>query len=160
MLLSNAQSWFSQESTVQPCKYMNGSAAWGIGLASMASTNDNCSYSGTGSNAYYVIIGAGDTPVDFNDYDMADSSVLGTGKMISSNQTAAWVKETGDTLTTTWTNTSDAAITIKEVGVAFKNSSTANSKGANILVSRQLLSTPVTIQPNESYVFSYTISVK
>lgn len=130
-----------------------------ISLTYMGGTNNASHYCGNSSSTFHVMIGGGDTAPTKNDYDMADTSIIASDKMVSMTQVASATRESGTTVTTQWKNNSSSAIVIKELGLAFKRSSTAYSKAANILFARKVLDTPVTVQPGETYAFSYNIKI-
>lgn len=120
----------------------------------------NCHYgSNNGYNSAHVIVGGGDTPVTKEDYDMADTSILGNDKLRSVRQTATYNASNGAVVTTMWRNDSAAPITVKEIGVAYKADMTAYDKTKNVLLARKVLDSPVTIQPGESYVFTYNFKI-
>ena len=134
-----------------------------IQLTALSTTQAGSHYCGT-ANGTYVLIGAGDTDVDFNDYDMADTDSIipsdGT-KMRDVSSSATWTSSTGSVISTVWTNFSDAPITVKEVGLVNKfTTGNAYSKSANLLIARSILETPITIGAGESYAFTYSVSVK
>lgn len=141
---------------------MNGSTFNGVLYSSSVGTNSSaCHYGGNGYAAYHVIIGAGNTPVTVDDYDLADSSIMASDKMQSQNQSANSNRNNGAVVSTQWYNSSAAPITVKEIGLAFKNNSNNQySKSVNVLAARKVLDTPVTIQPGETYVFTYKVSAE
>lgn len=120
-----------------------------------------CHYGGDGSGAYHVIIGAGTTPVTIDDFDLADSSIMAADKMVSQLQATTSSRAHGSVVSTQWYNSSDAPITVKEIGLAYKFMSNSRyTKSANFLCGRQILDTPVTINPGETYTFSYRVTVE
>ncbi len=159
MLLLNMHCGIMQQSNI--AKFMDGSNfASYFGLQQMTFINANCVYgSSSGYGAFHVIAGAGDTPVTEEDYDMADISILANDKLRSIQQTATYAQSNGAVVTTSYRNDSASPITVKEIGLAYKNSNTAYSKAANILITRKVLDSPVTIQPGDTYVFSYNIKI-
>lgn len=159
MLLKNFQSCFAANGA--PVKRMSGNSSnYTFGTTALSYSNGTCHYGGSGSNACHIVIGAGDTAPTWNDYDMADASIMASDKMKSLNQTAVFDAGSGGTVTVQWKNNSSSPITVKEVGLAFKNGSAAYSKDTNYIVARKVLPTPVTIQPDEVYAFTYRVSVK
>lgn len=160
MFVKNFQSIFSNSNTT--IKYMNGSTFSGVLYSSSIATNSSgCHYGGNGYAAYHVIIGAGDTPVTVDDYDLADASIMASDKMQSQNQSTTSSRNNGTVVNTQWYNSSAAPITVKEIGLAFKNNTNnPYSKSINILAARKVLDTPVTIQPGETYVFTYRVSAE
>lgn len=121
--------------------------------------NATCHYSGNGSGAFWVAIGAGDTAPTSDDYDMADSSIMASDKMVSQKQFCSASRDGGAICNTQWVNNSSSPITVKEIGIAYKTGSATYNKGVNYLMGRKVLDTPVTIQPGEVYVFTYRISI-
>ena len=158
MLNENFQAGFNGSSTT--AKYMNGNLTGSdLLLRQLYYTSGPSHYGGTGYGTFHVMIGAGDTAPTRSEYDLADASIMADNKMKSLMQTASWQKTTGAVVTTQWQNNSNEPITVKEVALGYKNLSQAYSKGANIMVARKVLTTPVTIQPSEIYAFSYSISI-
>lgn len=128
-------------------------------ISYFGSTSTACHYCGSSSGTFYVMIGGGDTPPTKDDYDMADTSIVASDKMRSMYQTASYTTNSGATVTTQWKNFSSSPITIKELGLAYKRSSATYDKSVNILWARKVLETPVTVQPGETYAFSYNLKV-
>lgn len=159
MLLNNFNCGFCNASGI--ATLMNGSTAsyTNTELLKLSSLSENCHYCGGGNLAYHVMIGGGDTPVTKDDYDMADTSIIASDKMKSMKQIASYTLLSGASITTQWINNSSEPITIKELGLAYKYGNAAYEKNANILVSRKVLTTPLTVQPGETYAFTYNIKV-
>ena len=159
MLLLNANMCFAMSSN--RAKLMNGSNFNGYASFNIVGYDaSNCHYGSTnGYNAGHVIVGGGDTPVTKEDYDMADTSILGNDKLRSIKQTATYNGSNGAVLTTSWRNDSASPITVKEIGAAYKVNAMAYDKAYNILLARKVLDSPVTIQPGETYVFSYNFKI-
>lgn len=156
MLLKNFQAGFTSTIYAKTMDNLNNVTFY---PGNMAYNQNNIHYGGSYSGGPHVVIGAGDTPPTKEDYDLADSSIMASDKMRSLTQTASWTKEDGTVVTVQWQNNSDSAITVREVGFAMKSANTAYSKSANYLLARKVLDTPVTIQPNEVYAFSYGIKI-
>ena len=141
-------------------KFMDGSNfASYFGLSQMTYINANSHYGGSASGAFHVIAGAGDAAVTEEDYDMADISILANDKLRPIQQTATYAQSNGAVVTTSYRNDSAAPITVKEIGLAYKNDGRAYSKASNILIARKVLDSPVTIQPGETYVFTYNFKI-
>lgn len=156
MLLKNFQAGFTTNIYAKTMDNLNNVTFY---PGNMAYNSPNIHYGGSYSGGPHVVIGAGDTPPTKEDYDLADSSIMASDKMRSLTQTTSWTKEDGTVVTVQWQNNSDSAITVREVGFAMKSANTAYSKSANYLLARKVLDTPVTIQPNEVYAFSYGIKI-
>lgn len=159
MLLKNFQSGFYYGNDSKAVK-MDGGGYNKAVLNNLGYNNPDCHYGGnTANTAYHVVIGAGTTEPTTSDYDLADSSIMASNKMASLIQSATNSEAGGTTIMTQWQNLSGSAITVKEVGLAFKLAVGSYNKSSNILVARKVLDTFVTIQPNEVYAFSYNIKV-
>ncbi|MBP5594274.1 MAG: hypothetical protein J6Y02_02740 [Pseudobutyrivibrio sp.] len=157
MLLLNMNMHFAQ--TSNRAKNMAGSNYGGYqNLSVLTWNNSTCHYGGTSSGAFHVIVGAGTTPPTKEDYDMADLSIVGNDLLRPILQTATYSHaNNGAVVTTSWRNDSAAPITVTEVGLAFKYNNGVYDKASNVLDARKVLETPVTIQPGETYVFSYNL---
>ena len=158
MLLNNFNIAFSY-GNVMPKTMNNITSVYTTSLDKLSQSNSNCHYCATGSNACYVMIGAGTTTPTKDDYDMADTSIIGDNKMKSITQTGVYSDATGASITTQWRNESSEAITVKEVGLVYKTNSMAYDKTCNVLLSRKVLDNPITIQPRETYIFTYNIKI-
>ena len=130
-----------------------------VAIVNRIGYNDSACYGNTNSGCSCVVIGAGDTPVDFDDYDLADSSIMASDKMKSLSRSATWNKNSGAISTEIWVNASNEPITVKEIGLTYKFNNGAYNKSCHILLARKVLSTPVTIQPGETYAFSYGVKI-
>lgn len=150
--------WSSGSSTIYD---MSGTSRGSYALTSnnMGGQNTSCHYGGAGNNYYHVVIGAGDTPPTNEDYTLADQSIMASDKMRSEYQSVSVSRANGVVINTQWYNNSNAPIVVKEIGLAYKSGNQLYNPSVNFLVGRQVLSTPVTIQPEETYVFSYRVSV-
>lgn len=157
MLLSNFNTGF--ENTTNAATRMDGTVTSYISLNQLSSYNSNGHYGATGTSCYCIVIGAGDTPVTKEDYDLADASIMANDKMKSMTQNATYSKVSGAAITCQWLNNSSDPITIKEIGLSFKTGGGAYNKSGNILVARKVLTTPLTVQPGETYAFTYNIKV-
>ena len=158
MLLRNFQDGLGSTND-NMAKNMAGTNAGTIYLGNLAYSQANIHYGGTYSGGPHVVIGAGDIAPTKEDYDLADSSIMASDKMKSLTQTATWSRVDGTIVTVQWMNNSSSAITIKEMGLALKTSNSAYTKSANVLLARKVLDTPITVQPNEVYAFTYGIKV-
>lgn len=159
MFLLNMGSVFSQSANI--AKFMNGTNFSGnIGSNYIGRDNPGCHFCGTSDNgACHVMVGAGDTPLSADAYDMVDTSIIASDKLRSLRQGATYTMVSGTTITTQWRNESASPITVKEVGLAYKYAGGSYDKTINILLSHKVLDTPVTIQPGETYTFAYNIKV-
>ena len=131
-----------------------------VELSDLNCVKPNCHFGGYDGGAFHVVIGAGNTAPTVNDYDLADSSIMAADKMAPLYRSSTYDASTGATVSVQWRNESSEAITVKEVGLAYKiDYQNQYNKAANLLAARKVLNTPVTIQPGETYVFSYNIRV-
>ncbi len=103
-----------------------------------------------GSLDYGIIFGSGDTPVTYDDYKL--ESPITNNCSISSTSTGTPVY---DANTKTWTNTiqfdlkntGSTSVTINEVGLKNYN---------NILLYREVLNNPITLDPGITMVYTHT----
>ena len=159
MLLNNFNTgFFYGNSYIQMMDGDNGSAK--AQLNRLDDNNSHSHYGGVGNGAFHVVIGAGTTAPTKTDYDLADSSIMAADKMASITHTATFDVSTGATNSVQWRNESNANIVVKEIGLAYKvYSQNQYNKHVNILVARSVLTTPVSIAPGETYVFTYNIRI-
>lgn len=119
-------------------------------------TSVSSSYTGYGK----ITLGSGDTAPTIDDYEM--DSVLNNLTLIT-EVTKGYGKESGEsedygdpivTNTATYRNDTNANIEVKEIGLIF------NDTWYNrwFLIYREVLDTPVVIEPNHTKAFSVTIS--
>lgn len=153
MILKNFQAGFNYNG--YSAKTMSGTDSY-TNLQNIGSLNQAAHYGGGGSG-YGVVIGAGDTPPTLDDYDLADSSIMANDKMKSLIASQSWSRDNGAVVTVQWLNNSNEAITVKEVGLSQKTASSSYAKNVNTIVARKVLDTPITIQPGETYAFTYSI---
>lgn len=146
----------------------------GIRLAAPYISNSNPMAFGSlrfitnGTTAYYdgaslassqgagVIIGDGDVAPAYDDYDLSGSQI--TDFTATTAVTSVIDSNHHIIVTATYniTNTGASSFTVKEIGMAFGASDgTANS----ILMTRDLLATPVTIAPGDTGVVTYKIEI-
>lgn len=128
------------------------------GLITNYSHNPSTYYTNTNSGVY-VDIGFGDTPPTSNDYKLEDSNACDTPTLTfisngyPSNYTYPYIRN----VTTTYVNNSGSDVTVKEIGLVQKGS-TANNNEQNVLITRNVLDTPIVV-PNGSQV-SFTVSLE
>lgn len=101
-----------------------------------------------------IFLGTDDTPVTINDHTLGNPIELDTTYATLSVSTTNNV-----TISQTFTNNTDEAVTIKELGlflyVTYTTSSTTTNK--RVMMAREVLSTPITIGVGESKGFSMTL---
>lgn len=104
------------------------------------------------SNTKQILLGSGDTAPTMNDYcleqfipNMYLVSYTGTNDNLGNLIISAIIR-----------NDNTESVTVKEIGYIY--ATTAYTNGRNILVYRDVLSTPVTIAPSEQYNFVININ--
>ena len=116
-----------------------------------------------------LVVGSGTTPVTDDDYKLdAPITTLTAVSATTSCKSAG----TGDalspttfTVTTTYRNDTEAPVTVNEIGimipVGYKISGTGSNNNAlsSCLIYREVLETPVTIEPNQLRTFSIATDV-
>lgn len=98
----------------------------------------------------YLLIGSGTTPATSNDYKL--DNVESNYTIITQNHTV-FTNTYGNqilVINRIIQNTSSSAITINELGIC----------GWKIMIAREVLAEPVTLQPGEKHTFSMTISLE
>ena len=110
--------------------------------------------------AVALLLGGGATEPTFDDYQLEDwisSSVLKYigGSTISSSGNIVRSQ------TSIYQNISDSPVIIREVAMGFNWSQYNNTTPPNAysILTRSILDTPVTINPGESYAFTYSIEI-
>ena len=107
---------------------------------------------------FYVGIGTGNDAVTESDYKLSNAlniSLTARSQSIGGNAN----KYTRfATVATTYTNNTGNAVTVKEIGIYVKYSTESSAIG--FYLTRELLDTPVTIAPGESYTFTAVIDIK
>ena len=103
-----------------------------------------------------ILIGSGETPPTLDDYRLEAQITSG---MTASNSRG--FDENGNPYTIiTLTNSSDKAITVREIGVVGYGYYNAGSSGSrNVLFDRTVLDSPLTIEPGGVGQITYTISM-
>lgn len=137
-------SWYSNMSMVRFCgtfsAVCNGTTYF---LGANTYTEDKCG----------VIFGDGETPPALTDYSLSGNQI--TDFTATTATTRAVVDEKIKvTITYNITNTGAASFTIKEMAASIRS-----TNGKQILLSRSLLETPVTIQPGETGVITYKMEI-
>ena len=101
-----------------------------------------------------VRIGTDDTPVTKEDY------ALGADLGASLRTGTTWLVRVGNqvkNVCTTYLNSTDADIVVKEVGLSIGVYNSSNDR--EVLYARKVLDTPVTMHPGEQYTFTYIIEM-
>ena len=113
---------------------------------------------------YGIIVGTGDTPVDVDDVDLESpiSHGTGSGQLLYGSTTIEEVQTSDSTssfrVTRSFSNSSGASITVKEIGMAIKHSH-RDDGDLHILIARDVLPSPTSIPDGASLTVRYTWSV-
>lgn len=113
------------------------------------------STSNTGYPLWGVIIGDGDTAPAFTDYNLSGNQIVDFSATTSASVSIDLNNHIIAIGTYNITNTGASPFTIKEIGNTIRN----NSGDAAVLISRDLLATPVTIAPGNTGVVTYKIEI-
>lgn len=121
------------------------------------SNNSNLFYESSSSSSSYarycgVIFGDGDTPPALTDYSLSGNQITDFNATVALNTAVSDGKITG-TAAYTITNTGASAFTIKEIAVSIMGASSHR-----VIIIRDLLDTPVTIEPGQTGVVVYKLS--
>lgn len=114
--------------------------------------NTNTSGADNNGCGLFIIVGNGATPPTTNDYKLNSFVEL----YPVSASVAYYQNGTTLTVTRTFKNTGAEDITVSEVGLCGSAASNT-SINSNFLLAREVLSSPVTIKPNEMYTFTIAI---
>lgn len=108
-------------------------------------------YSGAGQSMR-LLFGSGDSSASIDDYKL--ESLLTDYSVLTHSKTSIGAY---DTLCTVFSRTiqANSNITIKEYGIV-----SVSSSGDALLLAREVLSEPVTLQPGEKHTFTMTISLE
>ena len=117
-----------------------------------------------------LVVGSGTTPVTDDDYKL--DAPITTLKAVSAttscktDDTGATLSPTSFTVTTTYRNDTEAPVTVNEIGimipVGYKYSASGdvnNNALSSCLIYREVLETPVTIEPGQLRTFSIATDV-
>ena len=118
-----------------------------------------------------LVVGSGTTPVTDDDYKL-DVPIASASLTAVSATTSCKTENTGEalsptsfTITTTYRNDTEAPVTVNEIGIMIpvgcKSSISATMPNAlsSCLIYREVLETPVTIEPGQLRTFSITTDV-
>ena len=105
-------------------------------------------------NHIVVKVGTGNTPPTADDFNLeipSNLTVNGTTENVCGENNPVNKYSRMATVATTYTNATEDSITITEIGMLGGNA---------VYITRELLETPVTIKPGESYTFTAVIDIK
>ena len=111
-------------------------------------------------NHYCMVVGSGTTFPTVNDYQL-DNEITSLTKLGETKSQGGYYGSNFIlTFQATYKNNTDSNITINEVGVCINGNETGGTSDANAdnaLILREVLNTPVIIQPQKTYTFSITV---
>ncbi|MEM4819356.1 MAG: hypothetical protein QXQ91_03515 [Nanopusillaceae archaeon] len=119
---------------------------------------------GSGETRFGIVVGSGTSPVSYTDFRLASLIPHGTGsgQLFYSNTEYALLTLPDGThvisFTRTFTNQSPGDVTINEVGLGF-HVTVPGPTSRYVLIERTVLSSPITLSPNQSAVIRYVFSV-
>ncbi|MEM1878101.1 MAG: hypothetical protein QW669_04450, partial [Desulfurococcaceae archaeon] len=115
-----------------------------------------------GGIRYGILIGSNDDPVSYNDYRIKSpiyihpiAGYIGYSKVEASLETLPDGKE-AIVIRRTFENRTTIDITIREVGLVFWTYS--DNAHRHVLIDRTVLSSPITLSPNQSALIKYIIT--
>lgn len=116
-----------------------------------------------------LVVGSGTTPVTDDDYKLdvpiTTLTAVSAATSCKTGDTGRTLSPTTFTITTTYRNDTEAPVTVNEIGimipVGYKYSGSGASANAlsSCLIYREVLETPVTIEPNQLRTFSIATDV-
>ena len=116
-----------------------------------------------------LVVGSGTTPVTDDDYKLdtpiTTLTAVSATTSCKTDDTGATLSPTTFTITTTYRNGTEAPITVNEIGIMipvgykYSGSGTMSNALSSCLIYREVLETPVTIEPNQLRTFSIATDV-
>lgn len=103
----------------------------------------------------YFFIGSGSTPPTYNDYNMEFLIPNSNISQITTNIDTRNIETNLVCVAKTITNISASPITVSETGIACQ----VYDVNTAILITRSLLPTPITLQPNDIYTFTEYVKI-
>ena len=108
-------------------------------------------------SALDILIGTGDTAPTYNDYSLENAGSLAS---VSTNISFDVISENNvikfrTLITKSVNNNTQDTVTIKEIGVYKRVYTTSEASSQNILISREILSEPIVIEPNGEATFVF-----
>lgn len=115
-------------------------------------SGNNLDYSASAGQSMRLLLGSGDSSASINDYKL--ESLVTDYSILAHSKTSIGAY---DKLCTVFNRTieADSDITIKEYGIV-----STDSNGNALLLAREVLSEPVTLQPGEKHTFTMTIGLE
>ena len=115
-----------------------------------------------------LVIGSGTTPATVDDYKLGTPittlTPIAATTLCKDKNTGDTLSPTEFTITTTYRNDTDAAVTVNEIGimipVGYSSVSDSNDNTlSSCLIYREVLATPVTVEPGQIRTFTLTTDV-
>ena len=151
---------YSSSDSIEPFRPGLTSAFWGYSALFAISNNSTVFYGNstttTNANQFGVIIGDGDTQPDVTDYKLSGNIITSFTATTAISQNVADGK-VQFVATYNITNTGSDPIVIKEIGLTRR--SQVYAPQYRILLTHDLLATPVTIAPGDTGVVTYKIEI-
>lgn len=116
-------------------------------------------FSSMSQGAMTLDIGFDDTVPTLEDYILGDGNYANRKLTIVSQVRNKTTDTTCLSLTLSAQNTSEAPVTVKEIGLYVHVSPNTFTVNNCILIARSVLDTPVTINAGETYAFTYSIEI-
>lgn len=130
--------------------------------AFMETNEDTQTYKFASTGGIWMDVGFGDTPATADDYVLADGNASNS-KLTSVSQRCVY-KGPRDlySFIATFRNDGASDVVVKEVGIygCCANNDQGDVYHFAVLMFRSVLTSPVTIKPNETYTFHYLVSVE
>lgn len=127
----------------------------GYGYPTSSILSQTATLSGTYMNLYSnIIVGSGTTPVTPSDFQLEQEITTG---LSSPSITRSWNSTEGYlTYRKNMTNSSDTELVISEIGLTWGVIPASGASYYQVLVYREVLDTPLVVQPGETFTVSVT----
>lgn len=151
------QTFFFSTNRAAHFKHPDGTdVAWGFDFSGQFAGNNltNVNYDASASGIM-LLLGTGDTAPTVDDYKLdsiwTEYAVI---TQVCSNMNANY-DSNAFFISRSIQNTSSEPVTVKEQAICL-----CQRYGGNVIIAREVLTEPVTLQPNQKYTFSMTISLE
>lgn len=135
---------------------INGAVNLGGNITTMPNNSDTHYINATYGR--YVDVGFSTTVPTIDDYKLADSNAIDTPTLTFINSNETGIYPSIRTVTSLYRNDTNSDVIVTEIGIATKGNG-ANNSDINALLTRTVLSTPVTVHVGETMAFTESIEL-
>lgn len=129
------------------------------GSISITSYPTNGAWYENNVNGRYVDVGFGNTAVSKDDYKLANSNTIDNRMLTWLASQAVNASPAISTVIATYRNDTATDITVTEIGLVLKNSTSVSNPVNNFLIARKVLDTPIVVPSGVTMAFTYSIEL-